>query len=236
LNPPSIPWVCNWGDMKRESKWIWGAICISAIVGVTLVVSFREAILLEAGRFMAPEAAQIEDVADIAILEGTEFIGRGEVSKGMQLLSSGKAKRLVIVLHRIAPNHRPFAFNEDYSSSVRRELQRLGLKDSTFRVIETPIRNPITLTSAKGALQSLSGDGVKSAILVSPGFHLRRSYLVYQHLSVPLNIKIYPVACFDRYQANTWWRDGKGVRDFFEEVQKLVFYMASGYIPLKFSY
>ena len=222
--------------MKRKSRWIWGSISISAIVVVTLVVSFRETILLEAGRFMAPEAAQIENVADIAILEGTEYIGRAVVTTGIQLLSAGKAKRLVIVLHRIAPNHRPFAFNEDYSSSVRRELQRLGLKDSTFTIIETPIRNPITLTSAKGALQSLSGDGVKSAILVSPGFHLRRSYLVYQHLSVPLNIKIYPVACFDRYQVDNWWRDGNGIRDFFEEVQKLVFYMASGYIPLKFSY
>ena len=222
--------------MKRKSRWIWGTICISAIVGVALVVSFRETILLEAGRFMAPEAGEIGDVADIIILEGTEFIGRGEVSKGMQLLSSGKAKRLAIVLHRIAPNHRPFAINEDYSSSVRRELQRLGLKDSAFTIIETPIRNPITLTSAKGALQHLSGDGVKSAILVSPGFHLRRSYLVYQHLSVPLNINIYPVASFDRYQVNNWWHDGRGVREFFEEAQKLVFYMLNGYIPLKFSY
>jgi uncharacterized SAM-binding protein YcdF (DUF218 family) len=222
--------------MKRKARWIWGAICISAIVVVTLVVSLREAILLEAGKFMAPEAVQLKDVADVAILEGTEFIGRGEVSTGMQLLSSGKAKRLVIVLHRIAPNHRPFAIKEDYSSSVRRALQRLGLKDSSFTIIETPIRNPITLTSAKGALQHLSGDGVKSAILVSPGFHLRRSYLVYQHLSVPLNITIYPVACFDRYQVNNWWRDGNGTRDFFEEVQKLVFYLLNGYIPLKFSY
>ena len=222
--------------MKRKSKWIWGTICVSAIVVVILAVSFHEAILLEAGRFMAPEISQTEDVADIVILDGTEFIGRGEVSKGMQLLSSGKVRRMAIVLHRIAPNHRPFAINEDYSSSVRRELQRLGLKDSTFAVIETPIRNPITLTSAKGALQSISGDGVKSAILVSPGFHLRRSYLVYQHLSVPLNIKIYPVACFDRYRVNNWWRDGNGTRDFFEEVQKLVFYMLRGYIPLKVSY
>ncbi len=222
--------------MKGKSKSIWGVICISVIVAVILVFSYREAILLEAGRFMAPEVSQIEDVVDIAILEGTEFIGRGVVSTGMQLLSSGKARHMVIILHRISPNHRPFAVNEDYPSSVRMELQNLGLKDSAFTIIVTPIRNPVTLTSAKGALQILSRDGVKSAILVSPGFHMRRSFLVYQHLSIPLNIKIYPVACFDRYQVSNWWNEDNGVREFFEEVQKLAFYMVRGYIPLKFSY
>jgi uncharacterized SAM-binding protein YcdF (DUF218 family) len=221
---------------KGKSKWIWGTIGISAIVAATLVVSFREAILVEAGRFMAPEISPIEDVADIVILEGTEYVSRGLVSQGMQLLSSGKARHMVIVLHRIAPNHRPFAVNEDYSSSVRAELQNLGLKDSTFTIIATPVRNPVTLTSAKGALQILSGEGVKSAILVSPGFHLRRSFLVYQHLSVPLNIKIYPFACFDRYQVNNWWSEDNGARDFFEEVQKLAYYLLKGYIPLKLSY
>ena len=211
-------------------------ICISAIVAVTFVVSFRETILLKTGRFMAPEVSQIEYAADIVILEGTDFISRGMVSKGIQLLSSGKARRMVIVLHRIAPNHRPFAFNEDYSSSVRTELQSLGFEDSAFDIIVTHIHDPVTLVSARGALEVLSRDGVKSAILVSPGFHMRRSFLVYQHLSAPLNIKIYPVACFDAYELNNWWNQDNGPRDFLSELLKLVFYMAKGYIPLKFSY
>ena len=221
---------------KGRSKWIWGAIGFSTIVAATLVVSFHEIILLEAGRFMAPEISPIKDATDIVILEGTEFVSRGVVSQGTQLLSSGKARHMVIVLHRISPNHRPFALDEDYSSSVRMELKNLGLNDSSFTIIETPIRNPVTLTSAKGALQILARDGVKSAILVSPGFHLRRSFLVYQYLSAPLNIKIYPVACFDTYQVNGWWSEDNGTREFFEEVQKLVFYLLKGYIPLKLSY
>lgn len=220
--------------MKRKTKWILRTICISAIVAVIFVISFRETILVEAGKFMAPEATQIEGVADVVILEGTGTIGKTLVSKGVELLSSGKARRMVIVLHNIAENHWPFAFNEDYPSSVKRELLKFGLKDSDFTVIVTPIQNPVTLTSAKGALKTLAGDGVKKAILVSPGFHMRRSYLVYQHLSVPFNIKIYPAAC--GHDVNNWWNQDNGPRDFLSELQKLAFYMAKGYIPLRFSY
>jgi uncharacterized SAM-binding protein YcdF (DUF218 family) len=222
--------------MSRKLKWFCGAIGLTALVAVVLVFSFRETILIEAGKFMAPESNQIEGAADVVILEGSGTIGKGQVSKGVELLSSGKAKRMAIVLHNIGKNHWPFAFQEDYPSSVRRELQKLGLKDSDFTVIVTPIRNPVTLTSARGALKTLAKDGVKKAILVSSGFHMRRSYLIYQHLSIPLNIKIYPVTSFDKYPLNNWWNHDNGPRDFLSELQKLAFYMVKGYIPLKVSY
>ena len=222
--------------MKRKTKWIWGAICIFAIVAVIFVFSFHRAILVEVGRFMAPETNQIKEVADVVIVEGTTYVSRGIVSKGVELLTSGKAKRMVVVLHRIAPHHRPFAFNEDYPSSVRRELQDLGLKDSQFTIIVTHIHEPITLVSAQGAMDILAKDGIKSALLVSPGFHMRRSFLVYQYLSNPFNIKIYPIACLEAYDQNNWWNQDNGPRDLLSELQKLLFYMVKGYIPLKFTY
>jgi hypothetical protein len=222
--------------MKSRTKGTWAAIGAVLLLTVALVFSHREALLLDAGRFMAPQANHIEGVVDVVILEGTEFIDRGMVSKGVELLRSGKARRMAIVLHRIAPNDRPFGLNEDYPSSVRRELGNLGLQHASFTVIVTPVGDPITLTAARGALEVLPRDGVKSAILVSPGFHMRRSLLVYQHLAAPLNIRIYPVACFDEYQLNEWWREENGLRDFVEELQKLMFYLVRGYIPLKLSY
>ena len=59
---------------------------------------------------MAPEGNYI---ADVAILEGNEFIDRDIVMSGINLLSSGKVKRIIVVLYLIAPSHRPFALNED---------------------------------------------------------------------------------------------------------------------------
>jgi hypothetical protein len=223
--------------MSRKVKWICGAIGLSVIVAVILVHSFKETILVKAGNFMAPEVKTIEGVADVVILEGTETISKGIVSKGVELLLSGKAKRMVLVLHKISPKYRPFAVQEDYPSSVRLELQRLGLKDSDFTVLLTPLRDPITLTCARFVVESLAKDGVKKALLVTQGFHMRRSYLVYQYLAAPLNIKIYPMAYFGKkYQHNDWWYEGHGTRDFVGELQKLIFYMAMGYIPLKLSY
>ena len=219
--------------MKNRVKWIWGGICLSLFLIIILIFSFRVTILMRAGQFMAPEGNYI---ADVAILEGTEFIDRSIVMRGMNLLSSGKVKRIIVVLHRIAPSHRPFAFNEDYPHIVKEEMEALGLKERDFRIIVTHIHDPITLTAARGALETISKEDVKSAILLSPGFHTRRSYLIYQHLCIPFQIKIFPSACFNSYQLDHWWSQEGGLRDFTEEFLKLAYYLARGYIPLKLSY
>jgi len=88
-------------DMKnRKLKWIWGGICLFIFIITIFVFIFRETILLKAGSFMAPAG---DYKADVAILEGAEFISIGVITSGMDLLSSGKVKRLVIVLQNIAP-------------------------------------------------------------------------------------------------------------------------------------
>jgi len=222
--------------MRKKIKLCCTGIGLSLILGMVLVFSFREKILIAAGNFMAPETNSLEGPADVVILEGTEFIGITKVSKGLEILSSGRARRMVLVLHRIHQTYRPFAITENYPSSVHKELQRLGLNDSDFTVIVSPLRDPITLTTAQFVIDRLSREGVKKAILVSSGFHTRRSYLVYQHLASPLNITIYPLACFDAYPLKNWWNEGHGARHFFGELQKLVAYLVMGYIPPRLSY
>jgi hypothetical protein len=219
--------------MKNKGKWIWGAICLSLLLMIILLFSFRVTILMRAGQFMAPEGKYI---ADVAILEGGEFIDRDIVMNGMNLLSSGNVKKLIIVLHRIAPSHRPFGLNEDYPDLVRKEMEALGLKERDFKIIVTHIHHPITLTEAKGAVETISKEGIKSAILLSKGFHARRSYLVYQHVCSPFQIKIFPSACFNSYQLDHWWSQELGLRDFVMELLKLTYYLAGGYIPFKLSY
>jgi hypothetical protein len=219
--------------MKRNTKWIWGGILLSIGVLLALIFSFRESILLEAGKFMAPQG---DYMADVAILEGSEFIHRDIVKNGVNLLRSGRVNRIAIVLHNIAPSHRPFAFNENYADLVTQELEGLGLKEDEFKIIVTHIHHPVTLTEARQALEQLSREGVKSAILLSTGFHARRSFLAYQYLAIPLQMKIYPLACFNGYQLDKWWSQDSGLRDFTGESLKLAYYLIMGYIPLRFAY
>jgi len=174
--------------------------------------------------------------ADVAILAGADFIGTGIITSGIDLLSSGKVKRIIIVLHNIAPAHRPYGINGNYPDIVRQKLKDLGLKEMEFKVIVVPIRHPVTLKEAEVALETLSKENIKSAVLLSPGFHTRRSYLAYQYVGIPLQIKIFPSACFTAYQLNNWWVQENGVRDFADELLKLGYYLAGGYIPFKFSY
>lgn len=182
---------------------------------------------------MAPEG---DYEADVAILEGSEYVSTGLVVRGLNLLSSGRVKRLVIVLHRIARLHRPYGLDTDYANLVSKVLQDHGLKETDFKIIEAPIRNPVTLTAARAALDVLSHENVKSAILLSQGFHTRRSFLSYQYAGIPHNIKIYPFACFTEYEPDQWWKRYPGVRNFGTEILKLAYYLAGGYIPLRLSY
>ena len=218
---------------NRKSKWIWGGICLFTFITITVIFIFRETILLKVGNFMAPAG---DYQADIAILEGAEFIRTGAIMSGMDLLSSGKVKRIVIVIQNIAPAHRPYGINGNYPDIVKQELKKLGLKETDFKVIVVPIRHPVTLKEAEVVLKALSKENIKSAILLSPGFHTRRSYLAYQYVGIPLQIKIFPSASFTEYQLNNWWVQEPGVRDFTVELFKFGYYLAGGYIPFKFSY
>jgi uncharacterized SAM-binding protein YcdF (DUF218 family) len=220
--------------MKHKAKRIWEGICLSLFLVIILVFSFRVSILMRAGRFMAPGD---NDSADVAILEGSEFIDRGIITAGMKLLSPGKVTKLIVVLHRIAPSHRPFALHEDYSGLVRKELKALGLNERDFRIIVANIHGPITLIEAREVAEILSKEeNVKSALLLSPGFHTRRSYLIYRHICSPFQIKIFPSACFNLYRLDHWWSQEEGLRDVATELAKLTYYLAEGYIPLKLSY
>ncbi len=174
--------------------------------------------------------------ADVAILEGAEFIRTGAIMSGMDLLSSNKVKRIVIVVQNIAPAHRPYGIKGNYPDVVKQELIKIGLKETDFKVIIVPIRHPVTLKEAEVVLKVLSKEDIQSAILLSPGFHTRRSYLAYQHVGLPLQIKIFPSASFTEYQLNNWWVQEPAVRDFTAELFKFSYYLAGGYIPFKFSY
>ena len=221
--------------MKFILKWILRIFLLAVIVAAVAGYVARESLLEKAGHFLAPQG---DYTADAVILEGADYIRTGFVEEGLDLLKAGKVRRVIVVIHRIAPAHRPFGINGDYPDIVREKLKAKGLKDSDFQVIVAPIRSPVTLKEAQFVLQELAGgdDKIQTAILVAPGFHTRRSYLAYAHLGGPLSIRIFPSASFTNYTLDQWWTDKAAVREFCAESFKLFYYLAFGHIPFKFSY
>jgi hypothetical protein len=179
----------------------------------------------------------MDGAADIVVLEGIGHIERELVARAAGMVSSGKARRMVVVLNRV-PEDNPSVEIEAPCSVVQKAFGGLGLDDTSYRIIVTSFRHPVTLTSAKEVMEILAGEEVRKVILVSPGFHTRRSYLVYQSLGEPLQIRIYPHASFDGHNhgLDKWWTQWHGVHDFVEQGIKLLYYMVRGYIPLKLSY
>ncbi len=210
-------------------KWSRRAVLLISLGVLVLVFSFPEPILMRAGRFMAPEE---NGKGEVAILEGGEMIETGAVAKGLDFLTSGRAGRLIIVVHEVPGGSKLFGVREKYPELIRDGLKDLGLRAEQFRVMKTPVRHPITLNEAKLVLGALSQEGVRSAVLLSSGFHTRRSLLAYQSIGKPLKIKIIPRAYFSKYELDRWWVQDAAVHDFISESLKLLYYQARGYIPL----
>jgi hypothetical protein len=216
--------------MKRKAKWIWGGVGFSIFLVISFVFLFHETIFLRAGHFMAPEGT---GEADVAILEGDESLETGAVNTAVTLLSSGRASRIVIVIHQRSEKSKQFALDENYPDLVSRKLKALGLSEKQFTIVVAPVDHPITLIEATIVLAKLSKEGVHDALLLAKGFHARRSFLVYQHIGKQYDIKIIPVAYFNDYPLSDWWTSEEGLKDFVSETIKLFYYQSRGYIPLK---
>lgn len=170
--------------------------------------------------------------SEVVILEGAELIKEKPVQNAMELLSSGMANRMVIVIQQNPTNERPLAL-PNYSLLITKNLEAMGLHENQFQVITVPANHPITLTEAKIVLANLSLSNVRSAILMAEGFHARRSFWAYKRVGTPLGIEIISCPYFVKYPRKTWWRTVDGCYEFISESIKFCYYVIMGYIPVK---
>ena len=204
-------------------------ISIALLTCIILVGSYYQPILIATGGYLAPRK---EGKADVVILEGTELIREDAVRIGVNFLRRGVAGRL-IVIYQHSGDEKIFARPSDYGSFLVQELEALGLKKEQIQVFEVPKGHPITLNEAKIVLSKLATNGVRSAILLSEGFHTRRSLWVYRQVGSGLGIEVSSFPYFMTYQNESWWQKAQGVREFFDESLKFFYYILRGYIPLK---
>ena len=198
------------------------------LAGFLLIVIFlSQPILNRAGDFLAPLS---KEKAEVVILEGTETIRNGVVREGVNLLQNSKTRRLVVVMHIHEKEGQLFAIQEEYPRMLREKLKTLGLREEQLEIILVPINDhPITLTEARFVMAILAKEGARSAVLVSEGFHTRRSWAVYRQEGEEFKISVKPHPCFINYKKENWWKQKEGIRDFVQESSKLVYYLVFGY-------
>ena len=143
-------------DKRAPSPMKKKILIVFLLVLILLAVAghlFRDTLWDKAGKFMAPQG---DYTADVVILEGADYIRTGFIQTGMDLLATGKVTKIIVVIHRIAPAHRPFGIHGDYPDVVRQKLKNTGLKEEQFKVIVAPIRRPVTLKEAQFVLKELA--------------------------------------------------------------------------------
>lgn len=139
----------------RTRKGLFAFVFLGAAFVLTGL--FYQPILIWMGAYLAPESP---GKADVVILEGTELIREDAVKIGLKLLSSGEARRLVVV-YQDSENERVFGRPANYSLYLTKELEELGLKKDQINVLEVPKEHPITLTEARIVLSNLSKGGLR---------------------------------------------------------------------------
>jgi hypothetical protein len=206
---------------------------LTLIVIILGLIVFHGPILGGAGRFMAPRS---ESKAQVLIVEGEAVVKNGALYAAMGLLSQGKANRMVVVLHKpLKESGQVFALQEKYTQLIIDEVKRLGFQREKVEVISAPITgHPITLSEARYVVAKLSRDRVRTAILLSSGFHTRRSVGVYRQEGVPLGLHIVPYPYFIDYESDSWWHESQGIGDFIQETAKLAYYVGRGYLSVKY--
>lgn len=172
------------------------------------------------------------------ILGGTQVLKNGAINAGIRLLSNGKANRMVVVvLHQLSKEDQLFGLQEKYAQLLIHESEQLDLERGRFQVILAPINgHPVTLNEAKFVVAKISQNGIRSAILLSEGFHGRRSFGVYSQEGARVGLHIIPSSYFTEYKNDNWWQHAKGVHDFFGESIKLAYYLVQGYVSIEYLY
>jgi hypothetical protein len=88
-------------------------------------------------------------------------------------------------------------------------------------IVET---EPIALNAGRQVRDHLVGQGIRSVVLVTPGFRSRRSSLVYHALLDPAGMRVQCVPVFGDTTPGNWMRSWHGVQGVVEELLKLQYY------------
>jgi hypothetical protein len=91
----------------------------------------------------------------------------------------------------------------------------------TFPIVHT---EPISLNAALQIRARLAAEGVRSVIVLAPGFRSRRSSLVYQATLGAAGVTVHCVPIFGRASPERWTHTWHGIQQVVEEFIKLQYY------------
>jgi len=186
-------------SIKRWKKRYWVPALI--IIGLILVGFMAYKLILpDMWNFLyVNEAPQKADV--IIVLSGDT----GRLEYGVELFKEGYAGHII--------------FSGGAASSMRRDAISMGIADDRILLDR---RSNSTFENAKNSMGIMQANQLKTAIVVTSGYHTKRSDIIFTHFLPESDVTICAVP--DGANANNWWKDSHTSTAVISEYLKLVYY------------
>ena len=189
------------------------------LLGFILLVSF-----FSFKGFIGEKAAQSlvcagsASVADVAVIENYDpnYLLFENAST---LLRKGVAGKVYV----------PVKFNRERTGAnrVSQGIAELMVRISRIREYEILLideKEPIRLNAVRQLREQLQGRGIKSIVVISPGFCSRRSLMVYQSVFDSGDVEISCLPVFGDRNPSNWAESWHGIQEVFLEFGKLWYY------------
>lgn len=135
--------------------------------------------------------------------------GRGRIEEGVRLYREGKGDSLFLI--GVDPSVK--------KSDLYKEID--GVRSSNQVYLEKVSRN--TLENAIFARELISRHNIRSMLLITSRYHMKRSLLIFRNL-LPKDIAIYPHPVTSKNSLDAWWSHGGSLRLLFSEFYKYCLY------------
>lgn len=189
---------------------------------MVLGLVFWRPILLKVGSYLVVDEPPVE--SDLVVVSGGDV---DRILYGVELVRKGVAPRLLVLLN---PKDCPRFWDFDCKEQVRKHL--LGMGFSAEQVL-LEARPHSTYTDAVFARQRMESAGLRSAVVVSEPFHMRRVALSWRRVFSGSGIRLtFSAIPFEKagLALEGWWTREKELVFVFMEYVKLALYWAKGYI------
>jgi len=141
----------------------------------------------------------------IVVLTG----GRGRVDEGVKLFKGGKGEHLFLI------GVDPLVKKADLYA------EKSGERSGEEVYLEKASRN--TLENAIFARELMQKNNVRSMLLITSRYHMKRSLLIFRSI-LPKDIAIYPHPVAIKNSTEPWWSHGGSFRLLFSEFYKYCLY------------
>ena len=185
---------------------------------------FRIYIFEGIGYFLVAQAYPSKSV-DVILLE-EEFNNKQAISECNSLFRETGAKEVWIVR---LPDSTQLFTEHLIERSFKERLDTLYY-NFPFKFFVYNTEHPYTFNKSIAVLDSLKVKGYKKVLLVTEGFHSKRSFKVYKKLFAPAGIDVYCNTYFTESTPENWWKDSNGFRRVVSEYLKYFYYLVKGYI------